>query len=46
VVMPMHWGFEGVALKGYIATTLSPNVGEANSQTPEYKAFLGNIEKA
>ncbi|EPN8844733.1 hypothetical protein ACT4JO_004633, partial [Escherichia coli] len=23
-----------------------PNVGDANSQTPEYKAFLVNIEKA
>ncbi|MGD8188350.1 hypothetical protein ACP9M8_31095, partial [Pseudomonas aeruginosa] len=26
--------------------TLTPNVGDANSQTPEYKAFLVNIEKA
>ena len=24
---------------------LTPNVGDANSQTPEYKAFLVNIEK-
>ncbi|EAU8063641.1 formate dehydrogenase [Salmonella enterica] len=29
-----------------IANTLTPNVGDANSQTPEYKAFLVNIEKA
>ncbi len=44
--IPLHWGFEGVAQKGYIANTLTPNVGDANSQTPEYKAFLVNIEKA
>ncbi len=46
VGIPIHWGFEGVARKGYIANTLTPNVGDANSQTPEYKAFLVNIEKA
>jgi hypothetical protein len=28
------------------ANTLTPNVGDSNSQTPEYKAFLVNIEKA
>lgn len=39
VGIPIHWGFEGVARKGYIANTLTPNVGDANSQTPEYKAF-------
>ena len=46
VGIPLHWGFEGVARKGYIANTLTPNVGDSNSQTPEYKAFLVNIEKA
>ena len=46
VGIPLHWGFEGVAQKGYIANTLTPNVGDSNSQTPEYKAFLVNIEKA
>ena len=46
VGIPIHWGFEGVARKGFIANTLTPNVGDANSQTPEYKAFLVNIEKA
>ncbi len=40
VGIPIHWGFEGVARKGYIANTLTPNVGDANSQTPEYKALL------
>ncbi|EJF29561.1 formate dehydrogenase alpha subunit [Enterobacter sp. Ag1] len=44
--IPLHWGFEGVARKGYLANTLTPSVGDANSQTPEYKAFLVNIEKA
>ncbi len=46
VGIPLHWGFEGVAQKGYIANTLTPAVGDSNSQTPEYKAFLVNIEKA
>nr|VXZ84327.1 Formate dehydrogenase, nitrate-inducible, major subunit precursor [Klebsiella pneumoniae] len=46
VGIPLHWGFEGVARKGYIANTLTPNVGDSNSQTPEYKAFPVNIEKA
>ncbi len=46
VGIPIHWGFEGTARKGYLANTLTPPVGDANSQTPEYKAFLVNIEKA
>ncbi|MNC65835.1 Formate dehydrogenase, nitrate-inducible, major subunit precursor [compost metagenome] len=46
VGIPLHWGFEGAARKGYLANTLTPSVGDANSQTPEYKAFLVNIEKA
>jgi formate dehydrogenase-N alpha subunit len=45
VGIPIHWGFEGVARKGFIANTLTPFVGDANSQTPEYKAFLVNVEK-
>jgi len=43
--IPCHWGFEGAARKGFLANTLTPSVGDANSQTPEYKAFLVNIEK-
>ena len=27
------------------ANLLSPTAGDANSQTPEYKAFMVNIEK-
>ncbi len=46
VGIPLHWGFEGATRKGYLANTLTPSVGDANSQTPEYKAFLVNIEKA
>jgi anaerobic selenocysteine-containing dehydrogenase len=46
VGIPIHWGFIGVAQNGYLSNTLTPYVGDANSQTPEYKAFLVNIEKA
>ncbi len=44
--IPLHWGFKGVAKPGFIANTLTPFVGDANCQTPEFKAFLVNIEKA
>ena len=43
--IPIHWGFEGVAKKGFLANTLTPFVGDANTQTPEFKAFLVNVEK-
>jgi formate dehydrogenase major subunit len=43
--VPLHWGFTGQARKGYGANTLTPFVGDANTQTPEFKAFLVNIEK-
>lgn len=46
VGIPCHWGFEGTTRKGFLANTLSPGIGDANSQTPEYKAFLVNVEKA
>jgi formate dehydrogenase major subunit len=42
---PIHWGFTGQARKGYGANTLTPSVGDANTQTPEFKAFLVNVEK-
>jgi anaerobic selenocysteine-containing dehydrogenase len=35
-----------VAKTGYLANNLTPYVADANSQTPEFKAFLVNIEKA
>lgn len=43
--IPCHWGFEGAARKGFLANTLTPGVGDANSQTPEFKAFLVNVER-
>lgn len=43
--IPLHWGFTGVAKKGFLANTLTPFVGDANTQTPEFKAFLVNVEK-
>ena len=42
--VPLHWGFTGLTRKGYGANTLTPSVGDANTQTPEFKAFLVNIE--
>ena len=42
--VPLHWGFTGQARKGYGANTLTPSVGDANTQTPEFKAFLVNVE--
>ena len=46
VGIPIHWGFKGVAKNGYLANTLTPYVGDANTQTPEFKSFLVDIEKA
>ena len=43
--IPIHWGFMGVAKKGFLANNLTPFVGDANTQTPEFKAFLVNVEK-
>jgi formate dehydrogenase major subunit len=43
--VPLHWGFTGQARKGYGANTLTPSVGDANTQTPEFKAFLVNLER-
>ena len=45
VGIPIHWGFKGLAQSGYLTNTLTPFVGDANSQTPEYKAFLVDIKK-
>jgi formate dehydrogenase major subunit len=36
----------GLAKKGFSVNTLTPVVGDANTQTPEYKAFTVNLEKA
>ncbi|MDR0476330.1 MAG: formate dehydrogenase subunit alpha, partial [Desulfobulbaceae bacterium] len=45
VGLPIHWGFRGLARKTMLTNILTPSVGDANSQTPEFKAFLVNIEK-
>jgi formate dehydrogenase major subunit len=44
VGIPLHWGFTGAARKGFGPNMLTPYVGDANIETPEYKAFLVNIE--
>jgi len=43
--IPIHWGFTGATRKGFGANMLTPYVGDANIETPEYKAFLVNVEK-
>ena len=35
----------GKGNRGFATNTLTPSWGEANTQTPEYKTFLVNIEK-
>jgi formate dehydrogenase major subunit len=45
VGIPIHWGFMGLAKPGFLTNTLTPVVGDANSQTPEFKSFLVNVEK-
>ncbi len=42
--LPWHFGFKGLA-KGDSANSLTPHVGDANTNIPEYKAFLCDIEK-
>lgn len=44
VGIPLHWGFTGAARKGFGPNMLTPYVGDANIETPEYKAFLVNLE--
>jgi len=43
VGIPLHWGFTGTAKKGFGPNSLTPFVGDANIETPEYKAFLVDI---
>jgi len=52
VGIPIHWGFVGVSAdadpsKGanWLANALTPFVGDANAYTPEFKAFLVDLEK-
>ncbi|MFC5828255.1 formate dehydrogenase-N subunit alpha [Nonomuraea insulae] len=44
--IPIHWGFVGINTgQHWLANALTPFVGDASARTPEYKAFLVNIEK-
>src|SRR5213594_193127 len=50
--IPIHWGFVGVSAeqnpdksKYWLANALTPFVGDVGARTPEFKAFLVNIEK-
>ena len=45
VGIPIHFGFVGITKNGFLANELTPFVADANSQTPEFKAFLVNIAK-
>jgi formate dehydrogenase major subunit len=45
VGIPIHWGFTGIAKAGFLANSLTPVVGDGNSQTPEFKSFLVKVEK-
>lgn len=45
VAAPWHWGYGGTCAVGGIANDLTPNVGDANTHIPEYKAFLVDIRK-
>ena len=45
VGMPVHYGFTGATRPGWGPNTLTPVVGDANIETPEYKAWLVNIER-
>jgi formate dehydrogenase major subunit len=44
VGIPLHFGFIGQTKPAAPVNTLTPPVADANAQTPEYKAFLVNIE--
>jgi formate dehydrogenase major subunit len=44
--IPIHWGFVGINQgQHWLANALTPFVGDASARTPEFKAFLVNIEK-
>jgi formate dehydrogenase major subunit len=44
VGLPLNFGFIGETKKASPINSLTPAVGDANAQTPEFKAFLVNIE--
>jgi formate dehydrogenase major subunit len=52
VALPWHFGYAGYITGGpsdkqnYAANQLAPQVGDANTMIPEYKAFLVDVQKA
>ena len=44
VGIPHHFGFTGATRKGWGPNSLTPVVGDANIETPEFKAWLVNVE--
>jgi len=51
VNMPYHYGYTGYITggpdgKNYAGNQTTPNIGDCNTTTPEYKAFLVDIVKA
>ncbi len=44
--LPRHGSHNALIRKSFTCNVLTTEVGDANTQTPEYKAFLVNIEKA
>jgi formate dehydrogenase-N alpha subunit len=45
VGMPWHFGYKGIATGGS-ANHLTPHIGDANTNIPEYKAFLCDVRRA
>ena len=43
--LPIHYGFIGLTRKGYGTNVITPPVGDASVNTPEYKAFLVDVKK-
>jgi formate dehydrogenase major subunit len=44
--IPIHWGYVGIKTGDHwLANALTPFVGDATVRTPEFKAFLVNVEK-
>ena len=45
VGMPWHFGYKGIVTGG-TANRLTPHIGDANTNIPEYKAFLCDVRRA
>lgn len=46
VGLPRHGSHNALTRKSYSCNVLTTEVGDANTQVPEFKAFLVNITKA